>query len=236
MWESWSESTAAIGSVDKADYCNYCAALHFDSPSPFADLSFWVDREASVIMCGILAVLGCVDNSQAKRARIIELSRRSFLLHFFISQSFSSVDTHDANGKYTLWVLDDIEFYICFIRYFTVYTAFYGSCVVWNMVKFFHVSNCRLRHRGPDWSGLHCFENSYLAHQRLAIVDPTSGDQPLYNEDKTIVVTVRMKWLTFLHIYLLISSSCPRICRGSLFYLETCLTLYMITPYQLILK
>ncbi|QCD98655.1 asparagine synthase [Vigna unguiculata] len=74
-------------------------------------------------MCGILAVLGCVDNSQAKRARIIELSRR-------------------------------------------------------------------LRHRGPDWSGIHCHDDCYLAHQRLAIVDPTSGDQPLYNEDKTVIVTV----------------------------------------------
>ncbi|XP_043719335.1 asparagine synthetase [glutamine-hydrolyzing] 2-like [Telopea speciosissima] len=74
-------------------------------------------------MCGILAVFGCSDNSQAKRARIIELSRR-------------------------------------------------------------------LRHRGPDWSGLHCHEDCYLAHQRLAIVDPASGDQPLYNEDKTIIVTV----------------------------------------------
>lgn len=49
---------------------------------------------------------------------------------------------------------------------------------------------CRLRHRGPDWSGLHCHGNCYLAHQRLAIVDPTSGDQPLYNEDKTVIVTV----------------------------------------------
>ncbi|KAG6474768.1 hypothetical protein ZIOFF_068707 [Zingiber officinale] len=48
----------------------------------------------------------------------------------------------------------------------------------------------RLRHRGPDWSGLHCFKDCYLAHQRLAIVDPASGDQPLYNEDKSIVVTV----------------------------------------------
>ncbi|XP_061336602.1 asparagine synthetase [glutamine-hydrolyzing] 3 isoform X3 [Gastrolobium bilobum] len=74
-------------------------------------------------MCGILAVLGCVDNSQGKRARIIELSRR-------------------------------------------------------------------LRHRGPDWSGLHCHGDCYLAHQRLAIVDPTSGDQPLYNEDRTVIVTV----------------------------------------------
>ncbi|GFY94043.1 asparagine synthetase 3 [Actinidia rufa] len=74
-------------------------------------------------MCGILAVFGCVDNSQAKRSRIIELSRR-------------------------------------------------------------------LRHRGPDWSGLHCYQDCYLAHQRLAIVDPASGDQPLYNENKTVVVTV----------------------------------------------
>ncbi|CAI0473662.1 unnamed protein product [Linum tenue] len=74
-------------------------------------------------MCGILAVFGCVDNSQAKRSRIIELSRR-------------------------------------------------------------------LRHRGPDWSGLHCYDDCYLAHQRLAIIDPASGDQPLYNEDKTVVVTV----------------------------------------------
>ncbi|KAK2980258.1 hypothetical protein RJ640_008926 [Escallonia rubra] len=74
-------------------------------------------------MCGILAVFGCIDSSQAKRSRIIELSRR-------------------------------------------------------------------LRHRGPDWSGLHCQNDCYLAHQRLAIVDPASGDQPLYNEDKTVVVTV----------------------------------------------
>ncbi|BBH05710.1 asparagine synthetase 2, partial [Prunus dulcis] len=48
----------------------------------------------------------------------------------------------------------------------------------------------QLRHRGPDWSGLHCHGNCYLAHQRLAIVDPASGDQPLYNEDKTVIVTV----------------------------------------------
>ncbi|XP_027932517.1 asparagine synthetase [glutamine-hydrolyzing] 2 [Vigna unguiculata] len=74
-------------------------------------------------MCGILAVLGCSDSSQAKRVRVLELSRR-------------------------------------------------------------------LKHRGPDWSGLHQYGDCYLAHQRLAIVDPASGDQPLFNEDKTIAVTV----------------------------------------------
>ncbi|CAJ2640311.1 unnamed protein product [Trifolium pratense] len=47
-----------------------------------------------------------------------------------------------------------------------------------------------LKHRGPDWSGLHQHGDNYLAHQRLAIVDPASGDQPLFNEDKSIIVTV----------------------------------------------
>ncbi|KAJ6302747.1 hypothetical protein OIU77_016771 [Salix suchowensis] len=74
-------------------------------------------------MCGILAVLGCSDDSQAKRVRVLELSRR-------------------------------------------------------------------LKHRGPDWSGLHQHGDFYLSHQRLAIIDPASGDQPLFNEDQTIVVTV----------------------------------------------
>ncbi|XP_047047781.1 asparagine synthetase [glutamine-hydrolyzing] [Lolium rigidum] len=74
-------------------------------------------------MCGILAVLGCADDSQGKRVRVLELSRR-------------------------------------------------------------------LKHRGPDWSGMHQVGDCYLSHQRLAIIDPASGDQPLYNEDKSIVVTV----------------------------------------------
>ncbi|CAN1354611.1 Asparagine synthetase [glutamine-hydrolyzing] [Linum perenne] len=74
-------------------------------------------------MCGILAVLGCSDDSKSKRARVLELSRR-------------------------------------------------------------------LKHRGPDWSGLYQYKDCYLAHQRLAIVDPDSGDQPLFDEDESIVVTV----------------------------------------------
>lgn len=48
----------------------------------------------------------------------------------------------------------------------------------------------RVRHRGPDWSGMHQAGQHFLAHERLAIIDPLSGDQPLYNEDKTIIVTV----------------------------------------------
>ncbi|KMZ58946.1 Asparagine synthetase [glutamine-hydrolyzing] [Zostera marina] len=74
-------------------------------------------------MCGILVVLGCSDESQAKRVRILQLSRR-------------------------------------------------------------------LKHRGPDWSGIYQYRDNYLSHQRLAIIDLASGDQPLYNEDKSIAVTV----------------------------------------------
>ncbi len=46
------------------------------------------------------------------------------------------------------------------------------------------------RHRGPDWSGIFVGENSILAHERLSIVDPKSGGQPLYSEDEQIVLAV----------------------------------------------
>lgn len=48
----------------------------------------------------------------------------------------------------------------------------------------------KVRHRGPDWSGIHCDSNAILAHERLAIVDPTSGKQPLYSDDGKIVLAV----------------------------------------------
>jgi len=47
-----------------------------------------------------------------------------------------------------------------------------------------------LRHRGPDWSGIHMGEKAILAHERLAIVDPSSGQQPLYSDDKKVVLAV----------------------------------------------
>ena len=46
----------------------------------------------------------------------------------------------------------------------------------------------KLRHRGPDWSGIHLSPNAILAHERLAIVDPQSGRQPLYSEDKKVIL------------------------------------------------
>ena len=47
-----------------------------------------------------------------------------------------------------------------------------------------------IRHRGPDWSGVYTSNNTILSHERLAIVDPTSGKQPLYSRDGPIVLAV----------------------------------------------
>ena len=46
----------------------------------------------------------------------------------------------------------------------------------------------KLRHRGPDWNGIFSNDNVILAHERLAIVDPKSGKQPLYGVDGRYVL------------------------------------------------
>ncbi|MFK7795173.1 MAG: XrtA/PEP-CTERM system amidotransferase [Gammaproteobacteria bacterium] len=43
-------------------------------------------------------------------------------------------------------------------------------------------------HRGPDQDGLHIEEGVGLGHRRLSIIDISSGKQPLYNEDNSVVV------------------------------------------------
>ena len=48
----------------------------------------------------------------------------------------------------------------------------------------------KIRHRGPDWSGIYCGGSAILAHERLAIVDPESGQQPLFSPDKKQVLAV----------------------------------------------
>jgi asparagine synthase (glutamine-hydrolysing) len=64
--------------------------------------------------------------------------------------------------------------------------------------KFLRLSK-KQRHRGPDWNGI-CFQEyqsssgapmmNILCHERLAIVDPGTGAQPLYNETGTVALTV----------------------------------------------
>ena len=48
----------------------------------------------------------------------------------------------------------------------------------------------RQRHRGPDWSGVHVDEAAILVHERLAIVDPAGGSQPLRSADGMLVLAV----------------------------------------------
>ncbi len=48
----------------------------------------------------------------------------------------------------------------------------------------------KIRHRGPDWSGIYCGGSAILTHERLSIVDPESGGQPLFSPDKKQVLAV----------------------------------------------
>lgn len=48
----------------------------------------------------------------------------------------------------------------------------------------------KIRHRGPDWSGIYCGGSAILAHERLSIVDPESGKQPLFSPDRKQILAV----------------------------------------------
>ena len=48
----------------------------------------------------------------------------------------------------------------------------------------------KIRHRGPDWSGIYCGKTAILAHERLSIVDPESGKQPLFSVDGKQILAV----------------------------------------------
>lgn len=48
----------------------------------------------------------------------------------------------------------------------------------------------KIRHRGPDWSGIYCGKSAILAHERLSIVDPESGKQPLFSPDGKQILAV----------------------------------------------
>lgn len=48
----------------------------------------------------------------------------------------------------------------------------------------------KIRHRGPDWSGIYSDNNVIFTHERLAIVDPQSGGQPLFSKDRNLILAV----------------------------------------------
>ena len=48
----------------------------------------------------------------------------------------------------------------------------------------------KIRHRGPDWSGIYCGGSAILAHERLSIVDPESGGHPVFSPDRKQILAV----------------------------------------------
>ena len=48
----------------------------------------------------------------------------------------------------------------------------------------------KLRHRGPDGTGYYQTDNGCFVHERLSIIDPDGGNQPLKNKDNTIILCV----------------------------------------------
>lgn len=59
----------------------------------------------------------------------------------------------------------------------------------------------KLRHRGPDASGMHSFTSSVLGHQRLSIMDPEGGNQPILNENKTAAIVANGEIYNFPKLY-----------------------------------
>jgi len=65
----------------------------------------------------------------------------------------------------------------------------------------------KIRHRGPDWSGIFSCDKAILSHERLSIVDPESGQQPLYSKDGKLVLAVNGEIYNHLEIRKRLSDS-----------------------------
>src|SRR5436305_12562169 len=63
-----------------------------------------------------------------------------------------------------------------------------------------HAMRRLLSHRGPDGEGFAVHGNVGLAHRRLAIIDPKSGVQPFYSDDRQVVVSYNGEVYNYLEI------------------------------------
>lgn len=59
----------------------------------------------------------------------------------------------------------------------------------------------KLRHRGPDWSGFVIVKNTGIAHERLAIIDPDSGAQPITSIDDSVIVAANGEIYNYKELY-----------------------------------
>ena len=57
-----------------------------------------------------------------------------------------------------------------------------------------------LRHRGPDGEGIYVKQNIGLGHRRLSIIDLSTGDQPMFNEDKSIALVLNGEIYNYLEL------------------------------------
>ncbi len=74
----------------------------------------------------------------------------------------------------------------------------------------------KIRHRGPDWSGIYTGPTAILCHERLSIVDPESGRQPLFSPDKKQVLAVNGE--IYNHQDIRQEFSAPSACGGAAAY------------------
>lgn len=58
----------------------------------------------------------------------------------------------------------------------------------------------KIAHRGPDGEGYYIDEDIALAHRRLAIIDLSTGNQPMYNKDKSLVIVFNGEIYNYLEI------------------------------------
>lgn len=67
-----------------------------------------------------------------------------------------------------------------------------------------------IRHRGPDCNGLFIHQNYALGHERLGIVDPEGGSQPLIDETGTIVLTINGEIYNYKKLKSLLGDFAPK--------------------------
>ena len=82
-----------------------------------------------------------------------------------------------------------------------IVAIFGGSLSKEELRKILIACSLRLRHRGPDWSGYVVEPGLGMGHERLAIVDPESGEQPLQTRDGTAVLAVNGEVYNYRELY-----------------------------------
>jgi len=93
-----------------------------------------------------------------------------------------------------------------------------------------------LRHRGPDWNGITCFRNCYLAHERLAINGLLSGAQPITNESGDVALSVNGEIYNHIELRRDLEAVCPDVVFTTDSDCEVLLHLYKVHGPEFLTK